>query len=284
MNQATMFELQCGSYRLTWGKRPLIMGIVNVTPDSFSDGGNFFSKDTAVAHGKQMEASGADIIDIGGESTRPFSDSVPLEEELRRVIPVIESLAPVLSIPISIDTNKAEVARQALAAGATMVNDIGALRLDPDMGKVVATSGVPVVLMHMKGTPKDMQSDPDYSDVVAEVKQFLSEAIDRAEKAGVRRSQIIIDPGIGFGKTVSHNLLLIKHLSTLNTLGVPVLIGPSRKSFITKILGDHDTCREIGTQAVAAAASLQNVHIVRVHDVQSTVYTLDLIEAIKSAH
>jgi dihydropteroate synthase len=259
------------------------MGILNVTPDSFSDGGCYYRLSDAVARGKELAAQGADIIDIGGESTRPFSDSVPLEEELRRVIPVIESLAPVVSVPISIDTCKAEVARQAICAGAVIVNDIGAMRMDPAMAGVVASAGVTVVLMHMKGTPKDMQSAPVYDDVVKEVTFFLSEAIERAEQAGIDRSRVIIDPGIGFGKTVTHNLLLIKHLSSLHALGAPLLIGPSRKSFIAKILGDSPACRERGTQAVVAVASLQHVQIVRVHDVSSTRQTLELIEAIKNA-
>ena len=266
------------------GDCPLIMGILNVTPDSFSDGGHFWKKDDAVAHGKAMAASGADIIDIGGESTRPFSEAVSFEEEIQRVLPVVESLASELSVPISIDTYKAEVAKRAIDAGATMVNDIGALRLDPEMARVVATFGVPVVVMHMKGTPGNMQSDPRYEDVVAEVKSFLAETLDKAVAAGIERSKIIIDPGIGFGKNVTHNLLLIKHLSDFHTLEAPVLLGPSRKSFIAKILGDHDHNREIGTQAVLAAASLQNVHIVRVHDVKTAKMTLDLMEAIKNAN
>lgn len=266
------------------GMRPLIMGILNVTPDSFSDGGQFYGKDDAVAHGRALAAGGADIIDIGGESTRPFAETISEEEELRRVLPVVESLVSELSVPISIDTHRADVAKRAIQAGATMVNDIGALGLDPAMASVVAASAVPVVLMHMKGTPKTMQSDPHYEDVVGEVTSFLAGAMERAVSAGIDRSKIIVDPGIGFGKTVAHNLLLIKHLSTFHTLGAPVLIGPSRKSFIAKILGDRDDCRELGTQAVLAAASLQNVHIVRVHDVKSAKMTLDLIEAIKNAN
>lgn len=263
------------------GKGTLVMGIVNVTPDSFSDGGLFFDKEAAIAHGEALAAEGADIIDVGGESTRPFSESVPVPEEIRRVVPVIEALAGRLSIPLSIDTNKSEVARQAIDAGASMVNDIGALRLDPDMAGVVAEAGVPVVLMHMKGTPRAMQIDPQYEDVVGEVERFLAQAIERAERAGIHRNRIIVDPGIGFGKTVTHNLLLIKHLSALRSLGVPLLLGPSRKSFITKILGPGDGCREIGTQAAVAAGVLQGADIVRVHDVKHTKQTLRLVDAIK---
>ncbi|MDY6839883.1 MAG: dihydropteroate synthase [Thermodesulfobacteriota bacterium] len=257
------------------------MGIVNVTPDSFSDGGLFFDKEAAVAHGEALAAQGADIIDVGGESTRPFSESVPAPEELRRVVPVIEELASRLSIALSIDTNKSEVARHAIDAGACMVNDIGALRLDPHMAGVVAEAGVPVVLMHMKGTPRAMQINPRYEDVVGEVKRFLAQAMERAEKAGIERSNIVVDPGIGFGKTVTHNLLLIKHLSAFRALGVPILIGPSRKSFITKILGSGDQCREIGTQAAVAAAALQGADIIRVHDVARAKQTLRLVDAIK---
>jgi len=273
--------LQCGPFRLTLGKGTLVMGIVNVTPDSFSDGGLFFDKEAAIAHGEALAAEGADIIDVGGESTRPFSESVPAAEEIGRVVPVIEALAGRLSIPLSIDTNKSEVARHAIEAGASMVNDIGALRLDPDMAAVVAEAGVPVVLMHMKGTPKAMQIDPHYEDVVEEVQRFLAQAIERAERAGIDRARIIADPGIGFGKTVTHNLFLIKHLSAFRTLGVPILLGPSRKSFITKILGPGDKCREIGTQAAIAAAVLQGADIVRVHDVKRTKQTLTLVDAIK---
>jgi len=284
MDEKPGIALQCGPFRLNLAERTLIMGILNVTPDSFSDGGRFFDREDAIAHGQALAGAGADIIDVGGESTRPFSDSVPAEEEMRRVIPVVEALAGRLNIPISIDTQKADVARHALSAGATMVNDIGALRLDTAMASVVAAAGVPVILMHMKGTPKDMQVHPHYDDVVEEVKGFLSGAVEDAQRAGVGRANIIVDPGIGFGKTVMDNLLLIKHLSSFHALGLPVLIGPSRKSFIGKILGDGNEAREVGTQAVVAAAALQGVQIVRVHDVARTKQTLQLVEAIKAAH
>jgi len=284
MDEKPGIALQCGPFRLNLAERTLIMGILNVTPDSFSDGGRFFDREDAIAHGQALAGAGADIIDVGGESTRPFSDSVPAEEEMRRVIPVVEALAGRLNIPISIDTQKADVARHALSAGATMVNDIRALRLDAAMASVVAASGVPVILMHMKGTPKDMQVHPHYDDVVEEVKGFLSGAVEDAQRAGVGRANIIVDPGIGFGKTVMDNLLLIKHLSSFHALGLPVLIGPSRKSFIGKILGDGNEAREVGTQAVVAAAALQGVQIVRVHDVARTKQTLQLVEAIKAAH
>jgi dihydropteroate synthase len=284
MDGKQRLALQCGPFRLNPAERTLIMGILNVTPDSFSDGGRYFDKKDAIAHGQALAAAGADIIDVGGESTRPFSDSVPVEEEMRRVIPVVEALAGRLAIPISIDTQKADVARHALSVGATMVNDIGALRLDTAMASVVAAANVPVILMHMKGIPKDMQVHPHYDDVVEEVKGFLGDAAKRAQRAGVDRTNIIVDPGIGFGKTVRDNLLLIKHLSSFHALGLPILIGPSRKSFIGKILGNGDEARDTGTQAVVAAAVLQGVHIVRVHDVARTRQTLQLVEAVKAAH
>ena len=282
MNSQHVFELQCGPHKLTLGTRTLIMGILNITPDSFSDGGLFFSREDALAHGTALAEAGADIIDVGGESTRPFSEPVPLEEEIRRVVPVIEELAGRLSLPISIDTTKAEVARHALDAGAVIVNDIGALRIDPAMADLVASRNVPVVLMHMQGMPKTMQADPHYEDVVEDVKAFLACAIEEAEKAGIDRRKIIVDPGIGFGKTVEHNLLLIKRLSALQSLEAPILVGPSRKSFITKLLGPGDERREDGTQAVVSAVVLNGADIVRVHDVKRTKETLRLIDAIKN--
>jgi dihydropteroate synthase len=259
------------------------MGILNVTPDSFSDGNLYFDKEDAVAHGEALAAAGADIIDVGGESSRPFSEPVPTEEEIRRVIPVIEELARRLSVPISIDTTKAPVARHALEAGAVMVNDIGALRLDPAMPDLVANADVPVVLMHMKGTPKTMQVNPQYEDVIGEVKGFLADAVHGAQEAGISRNKIIVDPGIGFGKTVTDNLRLIKDLRALQPLGVPIVIGVSRKSFISKLLGPGDERREVGTQAAVAAAALNGAHIVRVHDVERTRETLKLVDAIENS-
>jgi len=279
----TVFELRCGPYLLTLGPRTLMMGILNVTPDSFSDGGLYFDKEDAVAHGEALAAAGADIIDVGGESSRPFSEPVLAEEEIRRVVPVIEELARRLSVPISIDTTRAQVATRALEAGAVMVNDIGALRLDPAMADLVADRDVPVALMHMKGTPKTMQNNPQYKNVVGEVKSFLADVIHRAEEAGIDRDKIIVDPGIGFGKTVTHNLRLIKDLRAFQPLGVPILIGVSRKSFISKLLGPGDERREVGTQAAVAAAALNGAHIVRVHDVERTRETLKLVDAIKNS-
>lgn len=267
------------------------MGVVNVTPDSFSDGGKFFTPEAAVAHGRKLAADGADILDIGGESTRPFADPVPIDEEIKRVIPVIEKLAAELTLPISIDTMKAEVARRAIEAGASMINDISALRFDPDLGAVAREFGTPLVLMHMLGDPKTMQLTPSYDDLIGEISDFLYDAMLRAQKAGVSISKLIVDPGIGFGKTVSHNLLLIKHLHAFAALDAPVLIGPSRKSFIRKLLKDEHSddipaelpIVETGTQAAVAAAVLAGAHIVRVHDVADTRATVRILDAIKSA-
>lgn len=284
------YTITCGPRTLALGQRTLIMGIVNVTPDSFSDGGRFFSPARAVSQAMQLVEEGADILDIGGESTRPFSDPVGESEEMDRVLPVIEELAHRVAIPISIDTTKAAVARQAVSAGATMINDVSALRSDPEMGVTAARCRVPIVLMHMKGTPKTMQVKPVYDDLVSDIKTFLSDAVDRAVAAGVERSAIILDPGIGFGKTIGHNLQLIRDLDRFHGLAAPLLIGPSRKMFIRQLLKDPsqkdmdplsmDVAR--GTQAAVAAAAMKGVHIVRVHDVARTRATLAIVNAITS--
>lgn len=286
-------------YRLSWpgydmelGPKTRVMGIVNVTPDSFSDGGKFFTHAAAIAQGKKLIDDGADIIDIGGESTRPFSEPVPTAEEIERVVPVIEKLAGEASVPISIDTMKAEVARRAIEAGASMINDISALRFDPEMAMVARECGAPVVLMHMLGNPKTMQVSPSYSNLIPEILAFLKTAIERALTQGISKSKLIVDPGIGFGKTVIHNLLLIKHLRFFTSLQVPILVGPSRKAFIRKLLTDAH-CDDIppdlpmvetGTQAAVAAAILSGAHIVRVHDVANTVATVRILDAIKNAN
>jgi dihydropteroate synthase len=286
------------TYRLSWsgydmelGRRTCIMGVVNVTPDSFSDGGKFFARDAAVAQGQKLAADGADILDIGGESTRPFSDPVSADEEIERVIPVIEKLADQLTIPISIDTMKAEVARRAIDAGASMINDVSALRFDPAMGQVARQFETPVVLMHMLGSPKTMQDSPTYDNLIADISDFLKDAIERAQKQGISKSKLIIDPGIGFGKTVSHNLFLIRHLYAFAALEVPILIGPSRKAFIRNLLKDGQDIDippdlpivETGTQAAVAAAVLCGAHIVRVHDAANTRATIRILDAIKFA-
>lgn len=282
-------NLACGEYSLELGKRTCIMGILNITPDSFSDGGKFFNFENAIAQGEKLVEDGADILDIGGESTRPFSEPVSAQEEIRRVVPVIKKLAKRVSIPISIDTTKASVARQAIGAGASIINDIGALRFDGDMAEVAVQNDVPVILMHMQGTPKTMQISPVYGDVVKEIKEFLANAIETAAQEGISRSKIIIDPGIGFSKTIDHNLLLIKHLHEFKSLGVPILIGPSRKSFVQSILKDSGDINpdlgevESGTQAAIAIAVLNGAHIVRAHDVASTYATVKIIDAMKMA-
>lgn len=282
------YTITCGSRTLALGQRTLIMGVVNVTPDSFSDGGRFFSPDRAIAQAKQLVEEGADILDIGGESTRPFSDPVGESEETDRVLPVIEGLAG--QVAISIDTTKATVARQAVAAGATMINDVSALRSDPEMAATTARCRVPIILMHMKGTPKTMQVKPIYEDLLTDIITFLSDAMDRAVVAGVQRSGIILDPGIGFGKTIGHNLQLIRDLDRFHGLDAPLLVGPSRKMFIRQLLKDPsekdmdplsvDVAR--GTQAAVAAAAMKGVHIVRVHDVARTRATLAVVNAITS--
>ncbi len=287
----TVKTLSWGKHRLPLGERTLVMGILNVTPDSFSDGGKFERLDKAVSHARQMVEEGADIIDIGGESSRPFSDPVPVETELERTIPVIERLAGKIDVPISIDTTKHRVAKEALAAGASMVNDISAMRQDPEMAALVADAGVPVILMHMLGTPKTMQEAPHYRNVTREIIGFLNDAANRAEAAGIPRAHIIVDPGIGFGKTVEHNLTLIKKVGELQSLGLPILIGPSRKAFIRKIMETHcghevspdSPVAEAGTQAAVAAAVLGGAHIVRAHDVKTTVTTVRIVDAIRNA-
>ncbi len=265
------------------GKRTLIMGILNVTPDSFSDGGRFLSVESALARARQLIREGADIIDIGGESTRPGAEPVPTEEELRRVIPVIRAIRQESSVPISIDTYKAAVAQAALEAGANIINDISALRFDPQMARVVADARVPVVLMHMLGTPKTMQQNPVYTDVVREIKGFLAERIVFARAHGIEK--IIIDPGIGFGKTVEHNVEILRRLSELKELGCPILIGTSRKSFIGKLGGTEENPLPIperleGTIASNVIAVLNGAQIVRVHDVAAMKKALAIVDAV----
>jgi dihydropteroate synthase len=281
------YTLQWNSHSLALGDKTRIMGVLNVTPDSFSDGGDFFSFEAAVEQAQKLIADGAHILDIGGESTRPFSEQVTIEEECRRVIPVIEAIAKHVSVPISVDTTKSEVAKQALVAGASMINDVSALRSDPLMAEVAAGYGVPVVLMHMKGTPKTMQTSPVYDDLMGEITAFLENQIQYAVEKGIHRQKIIVDPGIGFGKTMEHNLQIIKQLHLLEPLGVPILIGTSRKAFIRKLLSEEEihpqaTAVETGTQATVSAAALGGAHIVRVHDVAGTNSTLKIIDAIRN--
>ena len=272
------------SWREIGTKRPLLMGIVNVTPDSFSDGGLYFETKKAIARARELEMEGADIVDIGGESSRPFSQPITLEEEFRRVIPVIKAIAPELKIPISIDTYKAKIAQAAIEAGAKIINDISALRFDKDMAKVAADYKTPIVLMHMKGTPRDMQINPYYDDVLKEVYDFLEKRIDYALAQGIEKGQIAIDPGIGFGKRLEDNLRLIKHLPLFKDLGQPVLLGPSRKAFIGKVLNiDVPARRDIGTLGVVALATLLGADVIRVHAVKEARQIIKIVKAIMNS-
>jgi len=277
------FVLAWHNHSLNLDNRTHIMGVLNVTPDSFSDGGLYFQKDKAIEQGLAMAYEGADIIDIGGESTRPYSDTVSPDEELDRVIPVIESLSKEIKIPISIDTCKATVARDALRAGASIINDISALRFDSEMASVAAEAGIPIILMHMQGTPGNMQNNPTYDHLIPEILEFLKNAIDRAVKAGVRKDLIIIDPGIGFGKTFNHNFEIIKELNQFGSLRRPILLGTSRKAFIGHILDKEPNERDNGTMATVSASILNGAHIVRVHNVKRTLETVKVIDAIRMA-
>jgi dihydropteroate synthase len=262
-------------------QRTFIIGILNVTPDSFYDGGKFLNFDEAVRRGIKMAEEGADIIDIGGESTRPGSEPISLEEELSRVIPVIERLSQEIETPLSIDTYKSVVAKRALDSGASMINDISALRFDPEMKKIAVEYRVPVVLMHIKGTPKNMQENPYYDDVVKEISFYLKESITIAEDSGIREDKIIIDPGIGFGKRLEDNLDILKNLSMLKNLGKPILVGPSRKSFIGKVLDLPPEERLEGSLGALAVAILNGANLVRVHDVKESLRVAKLVDATK---
>ncbi len=258
--------------------RPLLMGIVNVTPDSFSDGGLFADSDAAVAHALELARQGADLLDIGGESTRPFAESVDEAEELRRVLPVIEMLAGQVDVPLSIDTSKPAVAREALAAGAEIINDVTGVT-DPAMIEIAAHCGAAVCVMHMLGTPRTMQDDPVYEDVVREVLDYLRRRRDMLVSAGIEQDRIALDPGIGFGKTTQHNLQLLRSIDRLHELGCPVLVGHSRKRFIGEVQGDAETDRTAGTIGAALAIARRRVQIIRVHDVAAVRQALLLFEA-----
>jgi dihydropteroate synthase len=272
------------------GTRTLVMGVLNVTPDSFSDGDEFFSTDVALAHARQMIAEGADIIDVGGESSRPGAAPISSEEELERVLPVIAALKKESDIPISIDTTKSAVAREALKAGATIVNDISALRFDFHVADAVAEAGAGLVLMHSRGTPATMQRLPPAADIMSEVTKSLRASVAMAERRGVPRDAIVIDPGIGFGKTFDQNLELIAKLDQLHSAfpDLPILVGPSRKAFIGHLLANSDgepapvDQRVTGTMAAVTAAILRGAHIVRVHDVKAAVETAKVADALKA--
>ena len=261
----------------------LLMGVLNVTPDSFSDGGRYDEPEAAVEHALAMIEQGADLIDIGAESSRPGSDPVEEEEEIRRLLPVITAVCRQVSIPVSVDTTKAGVAQRALDAGAAIVNDISALRFDPLMGQVVAKAGAGLVLMHMQGTPKSMQRDPQYCDVVAEVRQFFIERMKTAEDVGIDPEQILLDPGFGFGKNVTHNLTLLMQLDQLSALGRPMVVGVSRKAFIGQVLDRQVGDRLMGTAVAVVVAVLRGARIVRVHDVGPMRDVVRMVEAIRHA-
>ena len=279
----THYPIHCRKRTLTLGKRTLLMGILNVTPNSFSDGGFFFEKEKAIAHGLKMVEEGADIIDIGGESTRPGSKPLESEEELRRVIPVIESITKEVDVPISIDTYKSNVAERAIEAGAEIINDISGLHFDPRLAKVAAKEETPLILMHIRGTPETMQKDVHYDSLFSETLLYLKDSIRTAESSGVDPRKIIIDPGIGFGKTVLDNLLIIKNLYEFRILGKPILLGTSRKTFIGKILNAEVEDRLEGTLSSIAIGVLKGAHIIRSHDVLQAKKAIAVADAIRLA-
>jgi dihydropteroate synthase len=288
MFRRRIFKLRLPSSTLLLGERTLVMGVLNVTPDSFSDGGLFLDADAAVARALEIERAGADLLDIGGESTRPGSSGVSAEEELRRILPVLEKLRGKIKIPISVDTSKSEVAEAAAAAGAEILNDVTALRNDPRIAEVARRRKLPLILMHMRGEPRTMQKGPFAKDVMRDVLKGLRRAIALARSAGVAKPQIIIDPGIGFGKNYAQNLELLRRLPELSRLGYPLLIGTSRKSFIAHILrtdsqqASESDDRTWGTAATVAASILQGAHIVRVHDVAEMAQVARVTDAILS--
>lgn len=263
--------------------RTAIMGVLNVTPDSFSDGGRFLDKDAAVRHGLALAAAGADILDVGGESTRPGAAAVSESEEIARVVPVIEALVQAGAPPVSVDTTKSAVAHAALDAGAAMVNDVTGFHSDLRMAEVAAAAGAAVCLMHIQGTPRTMQAAPRYADLMGEIADWLAEGVERAVAAGVRPERICVDPGIGFGKSLEHNLHILKHLRELSALGRPILVGTSRKSFLGKLTGAPVESRLVGTLASVVAAAARGAHIVRVHDVQECAEALKIADAVQGA-
>jgi dihydropteroate synthase len=277
----THYTIRCRKRTFPLGRQTLLMGVLNVTPDSFSDGGLFFETEKAIARGRKMVEEGADFIDIGGESTRPGSKPIGVDEELRRVIPVIESLAKEVEAPLSIDTYKSEVAKKSIEAGAQIINDISGLHYDPTLAKVAAKENVPIILMHIRGNPETMQKDIHYKSLFSEIIQYLKESIERAESAGVNPEQIIIDPGLGFGKTMDDNLLILKNLQEFKILGKPLLLGTSRKSFIGKILNTEVTDRLEGTLSSLVVGVLNGAQIIRCHDVLEAKRAIAVADAIR---
>jgi len=275
-------DLELGASRLSFGGPAHVMGIVNVTPDSFSDGGRYLDPGSAVAHGEALAEAGAAILDVGGESTRPGADAVSAEDEIARVVPVVLGLAKT-GVPVSIDTTKADVARAAIEAGAVMVNDVSGLTADPALARVVAEAGVALVVMHMRGDPRTMQAQTDYDDLEGEVIEGLAASLGRAVEAGIVAERIVVDPGIGFAKTAEQNLVLLGRVGALSVLGRPILVGPSRKSFIGHLTGAPADTRLPGTLAAVCAAVTSGAHIVRVHDVAETVQALAVTDAIRTA-
>lgn len=271
---------QCGDHRFDLSRRVLVMGIVNVTPDSFSDGGRFCNVDDAVSHGLRLVEEGADILDVGGESSRPGSEPVDVKNELARVMPVVERLAETTRAAISIDTTKAEVARRTVAVGASIVNDISAMTMDPAMTEAVASTNAGVVLMHMLGQPRTMQQEPVYQDVVAEVADYLLGRLKAVRAAGIADERVALDPGVGFGKTFEHNLELFRRMGELAALPRPLLIGPSRKAFIGKLLDLPPSLRVEGTAAAVTASIMAGARIVRVHDVRAMARVVRVAEAL----
>lgn len=261
---------------------PRVMGVLNITPDSFSDGGHFFAHEQAIAQAMTMVEEGAALIDVGGESTRPGADAVTEEEEIRRVVPVIEALAPELPVPISVDSSKPQVMRAAVAAGAGMINDVYALRREGAL-EAAAALNVPICLMHMQDEPRTMQQNPHYDDVVAEVTEFLHQQVIRCNAAGIERERLLLDPGFGFGKSLQHNLSLLKHLDQLSAEGLPILVGMSRKSMIGAVLAAGVEERLFGSVAVATLAAWQGAGIIRAHDVKATVDAVKMVAATQAA-
>ena len=274
------FVLSFKEKKMDLARKVAVMGILNLTPDSFYNGGRYTTQSRVLKRVEEMVKEGADLIDVGGESTRPGAKEVDLEEEIRRVIPVISKMRELFEIPVSIDTYKAKVAKEALEAGVDMVNDISGLRFDPRLKEVIARSGAAVVLMHIKGTPRDMQNNPQYESLMGEIISCLSESIRLAQKAGIDLEKIIVDPGIGFGKRIEHNLQILNHLGELRSLGRPILIGASRKSFIGNVLGLPLEERLEGSLAAASLAVMQGAKIIRTHDVKPTRRAVDLTQAI----